>query len=107
MEMLSHCRTPSHMFTSDPSPSVEQEGRERHKSNAQQRRDRDGAGHKSNALYCGDRGSEHVTNQSGFDGRVVGETNHANPISSAACPSAGRGGGGRLVVAAADIKKTE
>lgn len=38
--------------------------RECYKSNAQQpARRRDRAGHKSNVLYCGDRGSERVTNQ--------------------------------------------
>lgn len=38
---------------------------------------------------------------------MVGETNHTNPISSAACPGlywGGGGGGGGLAV---DIKKTE
>lgn len=83
-EMLTYCRTPSHMFTSDPSdPSYVQPTGERHKSNAQQRRDGDTVGHKSKALYCGDRGSEHVTNQTGSDDRMAGETNHTDPISSA------------------------
>lgn len=93
------------MLTPDPSQSpVQSRGAgESHKSNGQQRRDR--ACHKSKALYRGARGSERVTNQTNSVGSMAVETNHCDPISSAACPSLSGGGERRRV--AADIKKTE
>lgn len=91
-----------------PKPGVEQEGQRASQIKpvaAARRSDR--AGHKSNALYCGDRGSVHVTNQSSSVSGMAGETNHGDPISSAACPSVRREKIKSWAVVEPDIKKTE
>lgn len=98
--------TEPHVYV-QPFPNLawSRRAKERHKSNLQRRRD--GAGHKSNALYCGDRGSVHVTNQSSSVSGMAGETNHGDPISSAACPSVRREKIKSWAVVEPDIKKTE
>lgn len=95
-ETLSYRRTPGpHVYVRPLSALRRRAGKGPESAANQTRRQRrDGAGHKSNALYCGARGSEHITNQTNSVGRMAGGTNHADPISSATCPCGGEHGGG-------------
>lgn len=111
-EGLGYRSTPSLMFMSNPSQTRRGAGGPKSVTNqtcsgGETERRRDGAGHKSKALYCGDRGSVHVTNQSSSVSGMAGETNHGDPISSAACPSVRREKIKSWAVVEPDIKKTE
>lgn len=102
--------TGPHVYVRAPPPGAGgQEGGRRAPQIKHGQQRRDGGteqGTNQTSSIAGQRGSERVANQSSRGiGRMAGETNHGDPISSAARPRGG-GSGGREKVAAS-VKKSE